>query len=530
VAKFNPKRTGASPAGGSQTTNKEGAPAYTLSKKMELYTAAVTSTLSDNFYESSDDRVERIRNLVSQCNPVFVAKLAVYTREQMYLRSMPLVLTVELAKVHRGDNLVSKLTGRVVKRVDEITELLAYYQLANQREGTKKLNKLSKQIKVGLGIAFNKFDEYQFSKYDRDGEVSLKDALFLVHPKRSTPENKELFDKIIKDELATPYTWETELSKFGQQKFQSDEEKKAALKARWEEIIDSGKLGYMALLRNLRNILEAGVSKQHIAKVTQRLSDNREVANSKQLPFRFLSAYKVLVEPNEKHPVKLHSFSAPAILEALEEAVKASIVNLASFGLQDDIIIAIDTSSSMSSPISQKSSIRNYEVGMILGMILQYKCKSVQTGIFGNTWKFIKMPKEQILANTLETAHRIGEVGHSTNGWLVPEDLLEKKIVANKIMIFTDCQLWDSTSDDYIVGSHRSSQTHNFKKSWHAYKKFSPNTRLYLFDVSGYGDTPISTAGKDVHLIAGWSDKVFGVLEAIENGSSALAQIEAIDL
>src|ERR1039457_5039852 len=88
----------------SKTVNYEGAPAYKLESKLDLYAAVVTSSLSDKFYESTDDRVKRVRNLVAKCPPAFVAKLAVYTREQMYLRTMPLVLVNELAGVHNGDD------------------------------------------------------------------------------------------------------------------------------------------------------------------------------------------------------------------------------------------------------------------------------------------------------------------------------------------------------------------------------------------------------------------------------------------
>jgi len=142
MAKFNTKARGAS-----KTTNHEGATAYTLSPELELYATAVTSMLSDKFYEGkNDETLSRITALMRRVSPEFAAKLAVYAREKMYLRSLPLVLTVELAKIHRGDNLVSRLTSRVVQRADEITELLAFYAQSNGREDVKKLGKLSKQI------------------------------------------------------------------------------------------------------------------------------------------------------------------------------------------------------------------------------------------------------------------------------------------------------------------------------------------------------------------------------------------------
>lgn len=242
-----------------ETVNYEGAKAFTLTPQLELYTTVATAALTDNFYEKGKDSLQRIKQLIAKNDALFVAKLAVYARENMHLRSIPLVLVTELAKLHNGGNLVSALTARVVQRADEITELLAYYAQSNHRKGLKQLNKLSKQLQKGLAAAFNKFDEYQFAKYNRDAQVKLRDALFIVHPKAKNEAQQVLFDKIIKDELATPYTWEVELSALGQQQFESEAAKAAAVKVKWEELIFSNKLGYMALLRNLRNILEAEV-------------------------------------------------------------------------------------------------------------------------------------------------------------------------------------------------------------------------------------------------------------------------------
>jgi len=210
------------------TTNHAGAKAYRLTPELELYTAVVTSSLSDSYYEKANERLVRIQALIRKNDPTFVAKLAVYAREKMYLRSLPLVLVTELAKIHQGDNLVSRTTNRVVQRADEITELLAYYQLANARKDTKKLNRLSKQIQKGLAEAFNKFDEYQFSKYNRSStDVKLRDALFLVHPKAKNETQQAIFNRIAKDELSVAQTWETTLSAVGQNEFVSVDDKLA---------------------------------------------------------------------------------------------------------------------------------------------------------------------------------------------------------------------------------------------------------------------------------------------------------------
>jgi 60 kDa SS-A/Ro ribonucleoprotein len=264
-----------------EVNNYEGAKAYKLTPEMELYSAVVTAGLSDNFYEKSDTRLARIQELMLKNTTEYVAKLAVYARNEMYMRSVPMVLAVELAKTNSGNGLVSKTVNGVVKRADEITELLAYYQLANTRTGVKKLNKLSKQIQKGLSEAFNRFDEYQFAKYNRVTEIKLRDALFLVHPKAKDESQQVIFNKIAKNELAVPYTWETELSALGQVKYENAKAKAESVKVKWEELIDSGKIGYMALMRNLRNILEANVSAAHVKKVCDYLSNENLVANSK---------------------------------------------------------------------------------------------------------------------------------------------------------------------------------------------------------------------------------------------------------
>lgn len=491
--------------------NHQGAKAYTLTPELELYSAVVTAGLSDTFYEKADTRLARIQDLMLKNDPEFVAKLAIYARTEMYMRSIPMVLAVELAKLNSGNGLVAKTVNGVVQRADEITEILAYYQMANGRSGVKKLNKLSKQVQKGLSESFNRFDEYQFAKYNREADIKLRDALFIVHPKAKDEAQQAVFNRIAADTLAVPYTWETELSALGQLKYESEKAKAAAFKAKWEELIDSNKLGYMALMRNLRNILEAKVSDAHIRKVCAYLSDETAVAKSKQLPFRFLAAYR---------EVKiLSSEDVTMVLNALEDAVVASVKNLKGFDEETRVLIACDVSGSMQKPVSAKSKVLLFDIGLMLGMLMQSKCKRVVTGMFGDRWKVINMPNRGVLNNVQEYYRREGEVGYATNGHLVIDDLLARNVVMDKVMLFTDCQMWNTKAD----GS-------TFEKSWKAYKAIAPNARLYLFDLAGYGSTPVSVQKDDVCLIAGWSDKVFDVLQAIENGENAVEKIKQVKL
>lgn len=490
MAKYNTPTT-------NTTTNHEGAVAYSMSAELELYSLAVTSMMADSFYEKESEKLARLRSLIKQVRPEFVAKLAIYAREQMYLRTLPIVLVVELAKVHSGDSLVSTTLARVIQRVDEITETLAYHAIANERTGTKKLNGRSKQIRKGLSLAFNKFDEYQFGKYDRAGAVTLKDAIFDVHPVPKDQPQQDLFNKIITGTLAIPFTWETEVSAKGN------------IAEVWENLIDSGKLPYMATLRNLRNMLEANVKFDAINKVCEMLQSPEQVRKSKQFPFRYFSAYK-----------ELHETAKPltaVVLDALESAVKESVVNIKGFGPEVVVAIASDVSSSMEDPVSPKSKVERYDIGLLLSMILHSKCKAVVAGIFGDTFKIVGLPQSNILANTMDLHKREGEVGYSTNGHLVLRNLEANNIKADKVMMFTDCQMWNSSNSG-----------DSMQKAWTSYKKFNPTAKLYLFDLAGYGTTPVTVHGSDVYVIAGWSDRIFDMLHAYENGSTALKEIESI--
>lgn len=498
-----------------EVVNHEGAKAYALTPELELYTATATALLADTFYENAGNRIQRLRDLVGQCKPEFVAKLAIYAREQMHLRSVPALLTVELARKPDGGKFVARTVYRTVQRADEIAELLACYASLNHRTDIKQLGRLSKQLQKGLGMAFNRFDEYQFAKYDRDQAITLRDALFLVHPKPKDEAQQALFDKIAQRSLAVPYTWEVELSRLGQIPFASPEERRAAIARQWEALLDSGKLGYMALLRNLRNLVQAGVSAEHIRHVCQRLADPAQVARARQMPVRYLAAYRELQALG-------NSEATGNLCRALEAATRASVQNLKGFATNTRVAIACDVSGSMGQFVSFGSRIQLFDIGVLLAMVLRARSENVLTGIFGTTWKEIPFAQKDILSSVKKMHGRAPEVGYETNGHLVLRALRNQRKAMDKLFFFTDCQLWDSQNPGDFAAS--------MQDEWTLYKKAYPTAKLYLFDMVGYGKTPLAQPQPDVFLIAGWSDKVFDALAAIEEGGNALSGIEAVAL
>ncbi len=503
-------RFSVSKKGSTRTTNYEGAKAYKLDPKMELYSLVCTASLQKKFYTDEDEQLNRIRALVGLTDPDFVCKLAVYAREKMYLRSVPLVLMVEVLWNFRGafidvetSTLIKRTITRIIQRPDEIVEILAYYQEANERTGTKKLSKLSNSLKKGIAESFNKFNEYQFAKYNRDTEIKLRDAMFLTHPIPKDSVQKDIFAKIANNKLETPDTWEVSLSK-------NDDVSK---KEKWERLIDEGKLGYMAALRNLRNMVEANVS--NLGKVLTQLSEPENVIKSKQFPFRFLSAWKAVQG--------LPTFYGQQILDNLERAIKTSVYNIKGIENSDNVFISIDTSGSMTTRLSEKSSIAYMDIGLVMGMLLKTRCNKVISSIFGETFMPVNLPSDNILLNVDKLKSLEGKVGYSTNGYLAVEYLITNKLMADKVMLFTDCQLWDSNNSWF-------NDSREFADVWHQYKRMNPKAELYLFDLAGYGNTPISVREPGVYLIAGWSDKVFDIISAIKDGGNAISEIDKIKI
>ena len=504
--------------GTDKIVNYEGAYSYKRTPEMDLYVLACTSLMKDTFYEKSDDRLERLRQLVAKVNPEFTARLSTYVRKEMYLRTLPVILNVELAKVctNNNSNLVRKAITNTVQRVDDITETLAYYQFANKHS---KLHKIDNQLKRGLNEAFTKFDEYQFAKYNRDGKIKLRDAMFLLHPKPLNPEQATIFKKIADDNLGVPYTWEVEFTKLGQQTFEDETAKRNAFRIKWQEMIDSHKMGYMATLRNLRNLLDYNVSTQHIDKVANFLSAPQHVRKSKQLPFRYYSAYKEI----QKHP----NPQVGVLLEALNKAIIASIENFDFFTPTDTVCIAGDVSGSMYGNNVTRT-INATELALILAVLLRRYVKRVTLYLFSTELAICNIPQD---VNVFEAVEKLKQQLFSggTNAYLVLNDMVNRAYSYDKTIFITDEQFWDSHVRDY----NWSYQSHDagFNTQWHNYlAKVNPEAKLYLWNVVGYQHGALQINQRNVFSIAGWSNKVFNMLSAIENGNKVVDVIKNIEL
>src|SRR6266853_4148966 len=253
----------------------EGAPARHISSELQLRRSVLACLLWESqFYEDGIEIAGRIAELVPKVAAEKVAALAVEAREQMKVRHAPLLLVREMArhKTHRA--LVAETLARVIQRADELAEFVAIYW----KDGRVPL---SGQVKKGLAAALPKFDEYQLAKYDRGGPIKLRDVLFLCHAKPRDAAQAGVWKKLIWGRLTTPDTWEVALSAVGASETRAPGADK---REAWQRLLAENKLGALALLRNLRNMRDAGVEDGLV------LSALRSMSTARLLPFRFLAA------------------------------------------------------------------------------------------------------------------------------------------------------------------------------------------------------------------------------------------------
>src|SRR5689334_15094887 len=219
----------------------EGGRARNISTEAQLRRSVLACLLwEEQFYEDGVEIGGRIAELVPKVAAEKVATLAVEAREKMKLRHAPLLVVREMARHSTYRALVAETLARVIQRADELAEFVAIYW----KDGRVPL---SAQVKKGLAAAFPKFDAYALAKYDRGGPIKLRDVLFLAHAKPRDEAQAEMWKRLIAGELAAPDTWEVALS--------SGANKREA----WERLLREQKLGSLALLRNLRNMRDAGV-------------------------------------------------------------------------------------------------------------------------------------------------------------------------------------------------------------------------------------------------------------------------------
>jgi len=254
-------------------------------------------------------------------------------------------------------------------------------------------------------------------------------------------------------------------------------------------------------------MLEAGVDEDTIVDHL----DLEAVRHAPLYPFRYYQAYTALQEAD------IH---APAVEQWLESAIDVAVETVpAGFG---DTFVAVDLSGSMDHPLSTNSTLRLKEIGALFGAILADQ--GAQVGGFGDDFQTVPMHVDTPVLQRQDAVLAIDEaVGNSTNGWKAIDYLRERGEPVERIVVFTDMQIWDSTP--FMA---RDSQT--VKSAFDAYQaEVATDTALYLVDLAAYGDLVTPEGYENVYNISGWTENVLTFIKHAEKPAQVLGGIDAFE-
>lgn len=478
------------------TVNHAGGKAFSLTPEYKLAFALVSSFLEPSFYEKRDETVKGIQDAVKNVSPEFAAKAAIFSRTQYGMRSTSHLVAAEIAKNVKGAQWTKSFFEKVVHRVDDASEILAAYMSMYGKP-------VPNSLKKGLAQAMSKFSRYQLAKYKGENKgVKLVDLFNITHPKPSE-DNAQAFTDLMKGELASEDTWEAMISEAGQNCKTPAEATRKKNEA-WKELLTSKKIGYFALLRNLRNILKTE-DDETINAACKMLVDKKLIEKSLVLPFRYMTALKELESP------ELQSRNAGSqtrkVLKAVNDAVEVALSNVPVF--EGETLVAIDCSGSMTWG-DDNTKTPAAIASMFAGVVARSNNADVMLFDDRATHVNISLTSSVMaISNDLRSKFR----GGGTNFDLIFDEALKKY---DRIVIMSDMQAW--------VGGN-TPQIPYFKYC----TRFKANPKVYCFDLKGHGTTQFPR--DHVYNFAGWSEKVLDVMKVLEEDPRAfINQINAIEL
>lgn len=495
----------------------EGGAGFSRDAKSDLFLLAATNMVGeDTFYETAEARDERYVNLVHQVtmeDPAWVAAFIPYLRKEMFMRTASVVAAAEY--VAAGGPNGRSVVASALQRADEPGEILAYW-MATYGKGEPK------PLKRGVADAVQRlYTQNAALKYDGlSVGFRMGDVIERVHPEPLNDEQRSLFNYLLGrrhnpkdyrvqdnndertniahisqvtkvlalDELDdaafaaqlavypdllknSGYTWERLLSA----------RPGLAGKDLWEAIIPA--MGYMALLRNLRNFEDAGISEQTAQMVINRLTDPDEVARSMQFPFRFLSAYKFTNGLRYAH--------------ALDTALDLSVRNIPK--VDGRTLILIDVSGSMDMTLSEKSKVARLEAGALFGVAQYLKSSNADLVAYGTDSAAVPITPSTSVLRGIEAVRNMQHthhIGHGTNTF----QALEKHWSGHdRLFVFSDEQSAFHFPNQAALNKLRA---------------------VYNFNLGGYAQAHMDlTHGR--YEFGGFSDATFRLIGLLERGRNA---------
>eukprot|EP01114_Cavostelium_apophysatum_P006176 TRINITY_DN1741_c0_g1_i2.p1 TRINITY_DN1741_c0_g1~~TRINITY_DN1741_c0_g1_i2.p1 ORF type:complete len:614 (-),score=239.75 TRINITY_DN1741_c0_g1_i2:40-1881(-) len=564
-----------------------------------LNTICATMIHEPSYYADVDETKFVINRLVARyfaagVDLEFVFKLAYYVREELNVRSTANYLLAVAANEPSCHQFFAKYFDAIVRLPSDMLEVVSLFmKLPNKYLSNP--NSIPSALRKAIIKKFPTFDVYQLAKYNKEkaqkkkGVLTLKQLVRKVHLDQPAAEamalvgkkyplTEEAFKKTgLPGEFDTeragktmklpvPETWETLLSAKGNKH------------TTWEELLDHNKLPFMAMLRNLRNFIVTGISPQHHQKILARLTDENSVASSRQLPWRFLSAYdainvdleglmndildhdgsefkivKVKVRGakgkkmaknrtiKKRVIIPVHMPDMPLIAsyrEAIDTAIKfATMKNLPP--IDGKTVVFVDVSGSMKSNKCSRGNLgklqTSMDIAILLGLMIQFAAEDCNYRIFSSPANEEKDPRcdlpvelieDTILNNVARVIAESEKLGGGTNfPFEYLEDIIAKKVHIDRFVILSDMMIAPGHQE---MDRHGDTSVSKILSRYRA--EVNPDMIFFAVDLFGNGKSiaNVDTENPLNVLITGFSDNILRFI-AEKGNSKQLEHVINID-
>lgn len=468
-----------------KTKSYENGTVYTKDPVEDFINFIFSSKLENTFYEKSDDQLTRFVSLIDKVynkyGAAFLGKVAAFTRNELGNRSASQVVAAYLNDKHFGRK--RDFYKAFCHRPDDVSEIFAFLDMNGQKR--------SHALVRGCGDYLSSLGDYQLGKYKMNGKkYNMYDLINICHA------NSDTIDKYKNGTLENPDTWEVAISTSFSPKDKDEQ---------WKRLVEDNSLGYLALIRNLNNILDANVDNEWIKKyLVPQIMNEVAIKKSLVYPYQIYIAYKNLKIANAN------------VVIALDDAFRIACGNMKP--LEGKSVVILDVSGSMKSPSSTNSYITCVEIGAVYAAALYINgaCDFVKFGTeakskhFKNAYGPFQLIKEMC---------KNDNCGYSTNIASAFNEIAGHDY--QRIFLVSDMQVMDNSL--YWYG-----RCDNGVDNYNSYvKNVEHPVQLYSFDVSNYATQIVPSGNSDMHLLTTMSDKIFDMIPFIEDGGDMVDYINS---
>lgn len=470
------------------TYTHEGAPAYTRNPVEAWINMLFSSFLENQYYEASNEQISRFIELTNKVAEkygyAFVAKAAIFVRNELGMRSI-----TQLTAAWLNDKSFQEKRNfykAFMRRPDDVSEIFA----AIDYLGGKRSHALIK----GSADYLSSLGEYQITKYKMIGhKYNMYDLINLTHA------YSPVINAFKRDELKAPNTWEVNISTA-----KNNNDRMVA----WQKMVEEGSLGYMALLRNLNNILNTdnpNINHDWIVKyLVPQITNRDKIRKSLIFPYRIYTAYRNLDIYNS------------TVVDALDKAFRIATANVPVFNGRN--LIVLDVSGSMESYISNKSNVTLKEIGACFAATLIANGSNVDFIKFGTLAKEIDVSKLRLSScfSIIDEMQRNSNCGFGTELYPVMDIIKFKRTNYSNIFLISDMQVFNP----YYYSWRKNDLT----ERWQHVAK---DAMTYSFDLANY-DSQIEPPSDKFMFLTSLSDTFFKYIDITNDKDDIVNLINSI--